>query len=236
MSGRRRSLLLALLLATGSCQPWPADPERSLEQVRASGILRVGVAESPPWIVRRGEEATGVEAELVAAFARELGAEPRWSWGQLESHLEALEHFQLDLVAAGLTARTPWRKRIGTTKPYFVERVLLGAPVDAPVAEERRGLTVAVPSASSLVARVREKGYQPRPVEDLWSDAELAVRAAPAWELRAHDLRPLPGSELERREHVIAVAPGENALLVHLERSLRTNARDLEAALRRSSP
>jgi len=222
-------------MAAWSCQPWPADPEGSLERVRSAGILRVGVAEAPPWVVRRGEMATGVEAELVTELARELGARPEWHWGPLESHLEALEKFELDVVAAGLTAKTPWKKRVATTRPYFVERVLLGAPVDQATSRPPEGLPVAVPLGSAVAARVRAQGYRPQPVEDLWS-AEVALRAAPAWELSAHDLRPLPEPELERREHVLATPPGENALLVHLERSLRRNARELEAELRRSSP
>lgn len=32
--------------------------------------------------------------------------------------MEALEHYELDLVAAGLTQRTPWCKAVALTTPY----------------------------------------------------------------------------------------------------------------------
>lgn len=111
----------------------------------------MGVSEAEPWVSGGSGEPAGVEADLVRAFASSVGLTPEWHWGSVEEHMARLEHFQLDVVAAGLTRKNPWTKQVGTTRPYF---------------------------------------------ED-----------------------PISG-----RRHVLAVAPGENSLLSHLESSLEDGA------------
>jgi hypothetical protein len=124
-AGRSRHLALpvhfalAILLGIAACD-LPKDPERTLERARG-GTLRVGAVDSPPWLVRSGDQGTGPEAELVEALAAALGAEIDWRWGSLDSHHSALERFQLDVVAAGLTDATPGRKKVGFTRPWRVE-------------------------------------------------------------------------------------------------------------------
>src|SRR5690606_15933037 len=97
----------------------PRDPEGTLDRVRGD-TLRVGVTEAPPFVVRRGAAGIpgGVEAALVQAFADSLGAVVAWHWGPAEAHFEALKRYELDLVAAGLTAATPWKAHVGLTRPY----------------------------------------------------------------------------------------------------------------------
>lgn len=108
-------LIPAVALACGGV---PRDPQGTLEHVRG-GALVVGASESPPWLERSGQGAVGPEAELVYGFAESLGAEVRWRWGPLEDHLAALEEFEVDLVAGGLTDRTPWQGRVGLTRPWI---------------------------------------------------------------------------------------------------------------------
>ena len=108
--------LLALLTAP-ACGPWPRDPEGTLARA-SGGTLRAGAAEAPPWITRSGDGAAGPEAELVEAFARSIGARVEWRWGAAEDHLAALERYELDVVAAGLTADSPWQRRVGLTRPW----------------------------------------------------------------------------------------------------------------------
>jgi hypothetical protein len=78
-----------------------------------------GVTDSPPWIRRSGDYATGPEAELVREVADSLDARVTWRWGPLEDHLAALERFEIDLVAGGLPEQTPWRHRVGLTRPWI---------------------------------------------------------------------------------------------------------------------
>jgi len=129
------SYVCALSYACGlalGCGPWPRDPERTLENAIERGTLRVGATESPPWLVRAGADATGREAELLHAFAESLGVRIEWQWGPLDDHMEQLGRFELDLVAAGLTAKSPWSAHTSFTRPYHeegrVQRVLATAP------------------------------------------------------------------------------------------------------------
>lgn len=112
------TLLVALLLL--GCEPWPRDPESTLESA-SDGTIRVGATEAPPYLVRAGEVGAGPEAELVIAFARSIDARVEWRWGALDDHLHALERHELDLVAGGLTAKSPWKKHVGLTRAWRVE-------------------------------------------------------------------------------------------------------------------
>lgn len=125
-----RSLLLRLLAALGlvlapglltGCD-LPRDPEGTLHRVQ-SGVLRAGVCEEPPWVVRDGDDAQGIEPALLRRFALDLGARVDWRWGTAEAHLADLEHHRLDAVACGLERTTPWNRRVALTQPYRVERV-----------------------------------------------------------------------------------------------------------------
>lgn len=113
-------LSAVLLAACGAVLP--RDPEASLARAEERGALLVGVAESPPWVVRRGGEAAGVEADLVRGFAAGRGLRVEWRWGGVEEHLGALERFELDLVAGGLTSDSPWGKRVALTRRYVATR------------------------------------------------------------------------------------------------------------------
>ena len=112
-------LLFLLLLPLPACD-LPRDPVGTLDHARGD-TLRVGVVASPPYLVRAGNEAAGPEADLVRAFAGRIGAEVEWRWGSLDDHMKSLEAFELDLVAAGLTTTSPWKKRAGFTRPWRVE-------------------------------------------------------------------------------------------------------------------
>lgn len=111
--------LLLLALGLASCR-YPQDVEKTLERVQG-GVLRVGAVENPPWVIRKGEAVagTGLEAELVAGLAEELGAELRWHWGTPEELLPALGKFQLDIVIGGLVKGPRIGHGVALTKPYI---------------------------------------------------------------------------------------------------------------------
>ena len=92
----------------------------------------MGAVEAAPYIERRGDAAVGPEADLVRAFAEDIGARIEWRWEPLDDHMRALEAFELDVVAAGLTTKSPWGSRVGFTRPWLEEgdvgRVLAVAP------------------------------------------------------------------------------------------------------------
>jgi polar amino acid transport system substrate-binding protein len=95
----------------------PRDPQDTLKRVQG-GTLRVGIAEHRPWTSDSAGAYGGVEADMVRELARELGAKVEWRVGGESVLLPGLHERKLDLVVAGLDAKTPWSKSVGITKPY----------------------------------------------------------------------------------------------------------------------
>lgn len=114
----RSHVLCIVLAASGllACEV-PRDPGDTLERVTGD-TLRVGVSEAPPFVVRTDADPAGIEPDLIRSFARSIDATIVWVWGPTAEHMEALSHRDLDIVAAGLTAGTPWRSHVGLTVPY----------------------------------------------------------------------------------------------------------------------
>ena len=80
------------------------------------------------------------------------------------------------------------------------------------------GKPVSVRPGGPITDYVRSEDGDPIPTEDLAAAAGLV--AAPAWELAALG-RDTTGVILRSHRHVMAVPPGENALLMALEDALR---------------
>jgi polar amino acid transport system substrate-binding protein len=109
--------------------------------------MRVGLVVDTPWVTDSANGAGGVEGRLAHVIADELEARIEWHHGGESRLLERLHRRELDLVIAGLTADSPWARKVALSRPYH--------------------------------------------------------------------------RDTEGREHVVAVAPGENAFLVRVERILR---------------
>lgn len=81
----------------------------------------VGYSENPPWVTKTDSVPAGIEPELVKFFAKRLNARVEWRNGTEQNLLEDLEKRRLHLVIAGITKDTPWKKKVGLTRP-FVEQ------------------------------------------------------------------------------------------------------------------
>lgn len=203
-----------------SCD-FPRDQRNTFKRVESDQRVRVGLIENEPWVRRgaSGGEPTGVEVELVRRFAAELGATPEWSWQNEKDAMEALKRFELDLVVGGLTESTLWKDEIGLTSSYFTDRIVVGIPSSAQPIKEIEGKIIAVERDDLLTAAlVSEEDATPVRVENLSQTVELA--AARDWQLEQLGFN-LTDIELQKDEHVIAVAPGENGWLVRLEEFLK---------------
>lgn len=222
-------LLLVIfgLLFTG-CGNLPRDPKETLQHAQQNHRLRVGLVEHPPWVVRTGGEPAGAEVELVRRFAKELGVTPEWLWGGEQEHLEALEHYQLDLVIGGLTDATPWSKYVGLTAPYFVEHISVGVPPTMQSPETLKRAQVAVTRGDPIGGYLERKGAQVVNVDNL-KQAEGAV-AAPDWQLEQMGLNKT-GFELRTENHVMATPPGENALIKRLDDFLYAQSAEIKGLL-----
>lgn len=112
----RASLLISSALFVG-CSDFPKDPRDTTENAKG-GLMRVGIAENPPWTLT-DKQPGGVEVALVEDFASTIGARVEWQSGSESVLLERLEHFELDIVIAGLRSETPWKSRVAMTIPYL---------------------------------------------------------------------------------------------------------------------
>ena len=210
-----RLILITLLLLNFACSNLPRDPKETLKQLQ-SRPLRVGLVEHPPWVVKTGGEPAGAEVDLIRNFASELGTTPDWHWGGEQEQLEALEHYQLDVVIGGLTDQTPWSKYVGLTGPYFEETYRVAIPQAAEL-QSIKGAEVTVEKGGAVAAKLEKKGARVIRVDDL-ANVQGAV-AAPDWQLEQMNLKSM-NEELETMKHVVAVPPGENALIKRLDEFL----------------
>jgi polar amino acid transport system substrate-binding protein len=211
-------LALIAVTAAAGCQ-YPRDPDGTLNRVEG-GVMRVGVAEADPWVVIDGDEPSGgAEVELALRFARDLGARIEWVQGSEEELVNATKEGQVDLILAGLTNESRWKRDVAITRPYVETRTVVGAPAGRSYPDDFEGVPVAVELGSEeeglleqrtdaqvvAVADLGSRGGDPAAVHDyLLDDLELTDS----------------GTELDSSKHVMAVKLGENAFLVRLERFL----------------
>lgn len=109
--------LLGSSLLAGCAAQIPVDPKGTLQDVRHD-TLRVGISPNRESVDVRDGQYTGDEVELVKDFAKGLDAEVQWTLGGEEHLVKQLKEGKLDMVAGGITAKTPWSKEVGITRPY----------------------------------------------------------------------------------------------------------------------
>jgi polar amino acid transport system substrate-binding protein len=214
-------LALALMVVLLCGCEFPQDPEGTLDRVRG-GVMRVGVTPADPWVALHDSgDPTGVEAELVSRFAETLDARVEWVEGSETDLMEALHGRQLDVVIAGLTRQSEWRRHAALTRPYLTTQVVIAAPDERradELSEDLGGERISVEANTPEAAKLEEDTDAiVVPVDDLAAvDGPAAV---PDYLL--DDLGLVrTDAELDEHEHAMAVSMGENAFLVALERFL----------------
>ncbi|WP_166262125.1 substrate-binding periplasmic protein [Marinobacter salicampi] len=211
---------LFLLLCFGLLQGcrYPQDVEGTLDTVRG-GVLDVGVTENPPWVIRSGDNAQGLEPEIVRSLADQLNADVRWHWGSESQLLRALKRFQLDLVIGGI-AKNKWISMAAApTKPYVKVRSTVGFPEGQAVPESLDGMTVGVSAVNHLAKALSDQGAVPE-IRDEPQQPNGAF-AGPGWWLRAHGYEPGP-FKLTTDKHVMLLPKGENAWMMAVEEHLNS--------------
>jgi polar amino acid transport system substrate-binding protein len=221
-------LVLVAIAATG-CQ-YPRDPDGTLNRVEG-GVMRVGVTEADPWVLLEGDRPVGgAEVELARRFARDVGARIEWVQGSEEELVDAAKEGQVDLILAGLTNKSRWKKDVAFTRPYVETRAVIGVPADDSFPDDFAGVPVAAELGSEeegLLAQKTEARVVPV--------TELAARAGRPAAVPHYLLDDLEltdsGTELDEAKHVMAVKLGENAFLVRLERFLLNREDEIERLL-----
>ena len=223
----RRAFLCACALAVlNACEDYPRDARGTLDRVEG-GVLRVGISHHPPWIcITIGNagrmEVGGIEAALLKQWARQLDARIEWLTGTERDLVAALDSDLADVIAAGFDGDTAWGRRVALSRPYATVRLVLATSGGRDVAPERTGAEVTFHEGRlQVAAAIRQAGATPRPSSTPLSTLPAAVYD---FELPAGAPHAAFDSGAEERR-VFAVAAGENAFLLALDRFLHSNTR-----------
>lgn len=95
----------------------PADPDGTLAAV-SGGELRAGTSPDGSLVTVDDGRPAGPVVDLVEAFAASVDAEVDWTVASEESLVTRLEAGDLELIAGGITADTPWLDRAGVSRGY----------------------------------------------------------------------------------------------------------------------
>ena len=139
-----RVVLLMLLAACGSI---PQDPDGTLDRVRSSGELRVGVSHHPPWTDVTTSPPSGSEVEIITGWAESLGATVAWQVDGEEALVAALERGDIDVLIGGVTDQSAWSSKVGLTRPY----------VEVPGPDGPRAHVMAVPAGENAAQSSLER-------------------------------------------------------------------------------
>ncbi|TZG28114.1 hypothetical protein FYJ91_08600 [Sphingomonas montanisoli] len=108
---RRAALLsLALLTSLSACDALPRDPEGTLEHVRASKTIRVGLTQ-----MSRADRA--IADKLISVVAQRTGARPTLTPVTTEPAFAALDEGRLDLVVGPFSEDSPWATDVAFGPP-----------------------------------------------------------------------------------------------------------------------
>lgn len=89
----------------------PRDPEDTLANIERTGILRIGRSATSDTAAAKRERA-------VASIAGSLGARLEVREESEQALLQALQAFELDLVAIDLSPDNPWSEGVAFSQPY----------------------------------------------------------------------------------------------------------------------
>lgn len=141
---RSRTALACMLGATlllGGCDGYPRDSDDLTAQARERG-MRVGASHDPPWLVVGTDSAvSGPEADLVRRFADAHGYRVRWIPGSHDALMADLEEARLHAVVGGHHPDSPWKPKVGWSRP-----LALRAASDGPMPERRVALPPGQPA------------------------------------------------------------------------------------------
>lgn len=148
-----RSISAALATFLVAACGMPRDQEGAMRRIGTTHVLRVGASGNPPWVVVDQGRVSGIEPDIVRAFATTLGARVQWVVNGETPLLQALEKRQLDLVVGGVVTKSPWTKQVGTSLSYAqAGRQPGGQPVL--VEGRQRHILLTAPGENQLLLRL----------------------------------------------------------------------------------
>ncbi len=172
-----RSLtFLITLFALAGCDDQPAGSARDLSAIKESGTLIVLTRNAPTtWYIGRDGESTGIEHDMIEAFAAHLGVKTEFRIKEtVPEILDALEQGEGDLAAAGLTIfdERKQRFRFGPAYQDVTQQVVCRRDnVQPEEVESLIGLNIKVLADSSYARRLQTLKLTQYP-ELEWTETE----------------------------------------------------------------
>ena len=205
-------------LIVSACGNFPKDPNHSFKTARATG-LRVGVVNNPPWAYLHDGIAAGSEAEIIKAFAEKHDMQVEWVAGPEHALILGLEESELHVVIGGITEDSPFKDVVGLTNPYRKEDIIICGLAGSADIKDRK---VGVREGTGVGAYVKKKGGVP-----VYVDSLLHFPGPIAASTIDHEQARLKGCSkpIQTLHHVMAVAKGENELLLKLEEHINETGR-----------
>jgi polar amino acid transport system substrate-binding protein len=119
MDSHLKILIIYFLAAVSlfSCDRYPQGPNKTLKKIRGAEIY-VGLIHNPPFVSYAEGDTSGIEVGLIKEFAAQYQSKALWITGSEAILMDKLENFELHLIIGGLKKTTPYKTRIGITRPY----------------------------------------------------------------------------------------------------------------------
>lgn len=122
---RRHFLLGSLSLLLGSSLATPLFAADLLDEVKANGVIKVGLEGTYPPFNYQDEsgQLTGFEVEFAQALAKELGVDAKFQPTKWDGILAALESKRLDVVINQVTISEERKQKYDFSTPYTVSGI-----------------------------------------------------------------------------------------------------------------
>jgi cystine transport system substrate-binding protein len=248
-SSRRQFLAaLGVVVAAGRARG-AAAVESLLDQIKARGVLRVGIEGTYPPFNYQDENGAlvGFEIDFANAVARQLGVKAEFMPTKWEGILAALDSDRLDVVINQVTITPERRQKYDFTEPYTVSGIQIitrtadAKKLDSPqaLAGKRVGVGLGTNYEQWLKehapeARVETYGDDPTKLQDLMVgriDAILNDRLMAAYLVKQSGGRlAAAGQPFAKQEAGVALRKGHPDLLAALNKGIDALRSDGELA------
>lgn len=129
----RAALLTAALVLCAAAHAAP----RTLDQIRASGTLKLGTEGAfPPFNFYQGKNLVGFEVDLGNALAKQLGLKPEWVVQPFDGLLIALNQGRFDAVLASHAITPERQKAVTFLRPHYCSAVNIVAKKGGPLTRQ----------------------------------------------------------------------------------------------------
>lgn len=118
-----RAKLAIFGLVAGTMLPGIARAEL-LQQIRARGTLKVGMAEYFPWMTKGADgKSAGLEVEIVERLATDVGVQLQVVTIPFEGLVDRLAAHDVDMVASNLSITPARALKVAFSRPYSISEI-----------------------------------------------------------------------------------------------------------------